>query len=279
MSQIQSLNQNYGTSSDWNKFSQCDDSAGVRNRFSLYNSYLEDYNRLSHLEQNILTIAKSILKKKKISAELEVNQIETASPLIDELYNKCLAKLHYSQGISKEKIFTAIQILVRTKWMVSGQRRTRQEIIENPIYRNILQFIEKHPGTYSRDPAILSELHITKSPFLKHIKVLIDFDLIRKKRIGNKTTFFIKRVPETHDALVVLFQNPELIKTMLTMISMENCNISEIARRLDIYRGTIQYNVKKLLDNGVISRRENKITVNTEILSNYNQFYQSPAFF
>jgi predicted transcriptional regulator len=279
MSQIESIVQNYENPLNWNGYVGQSVNIEANYRFTLYSAYLEEYEQLSNLEKEILTIAKTILKKKKYSSALLVDRIEMTSPIIEKLYNKCVAKLHYSQDISKEEIFATIQVLVRTKWMVSGQRRTRQEIIETPVFRKMLQFIEKHPGTYSRDSAIESELHLTKSPFLKHIEVLDAFNLIRKKKTGNKTTFFLKNVPDTYDNLVVLFSNPDITKTVVAMKAMENINISEIARQLNIFRGTIQYNIKKLLENGVLKKNDKKIEVNTQILSNYNQIYQSPAFF
>ena len=279
MSQTESIVQKYGNQLNWSEITGHSKNFEARYSFSIYDSYLEDYDQLSNLEKEILTIAKTILKKNKFSSILNVERLEMASPIVEQLYYKCVAKLHYCQDISKEEIFATIQVLVKTKWMVSGQRRTRQEIIETPLFRKILQFIEKHPGTYSRDSAVESELHLTKSPFLKHVKVLDAFSLIRKKKTGNKITYFLKNVPDTFDELVVLFSNPEITKTVFTLKSMKCSNISEIARRLDIFRGTIQYNVKKLLENGVFTKNDSGIEVNNQILSKYNQIYQSPAFF
>ena len=167
MSQIETIVQNHEIPLIWSEYARNNNAVEASYCFDLIDSYLEEYDHLSNLEKKILTIAKTILKKKKYSSELVVDQIEMASPIVDELYNKCIAKLHYSQDISKEEIFATIQVLVKTKWMVSGQRRTRQEIVENTIFQKILKFIEKHPGTYSRYPAVESELHLVKSAFLK----------------------------------------------------------------------------------------------------------------
>ena len=86
-------------------------------------------------------------------------------------------------------------------------------------------------------------------------------------------------MPDTYDDLAGLFSNSDLTKTIFTVKSMDRCNISEVARQLNTYRGTIQYNVKKLLESGVFIKEADRIAINNNILSEYNQIYQSPAFF
>ncbi len=70
-----------------------------------------EYDQLKPLEKEILEIAESILKKKKFVATIKVERVEMMSPLVEELYSKCIAKLTHTKGYPKEEIFQTIQNL------------------------------------------------------------------------------------------------------------------------------------------------------------------------
>ena len=167
-----------------------------------------EYDQLKPLEKEILEIAESILKKKKFVATIKVERVEMMSPLVEELYSKCIAKLTHTKGYPKEEIFQTIQNLEHNLWIVTDQRRTKEEIINNPILTRILDFIYTHPGTHARDPAIETEIGISRNPFIKHITILKAFGLIRSKKIGRTENYFVSGTPEDFDELKVLFGKP-----------------------------------------------------------------------
>ncbi|MBA7577226.1 hypothetical protein ES708_19073 [subsurface metagenome] len=78
-----------------------------------------EYESLSILEKNILEIAKTILKKKKYNSKLEIERVETMTPLMEQLFSKCIARLTHTKGFSKESIFSCIKGLVDKKWIVT----------------------------------------------------------------------------------------------------------------------------------------------------------------
>jgi len=67
---------------------------------------------LTEIEKDVLDIAKDILKLKRYEAEFEIEdgvaQIQKY-PIIEKLYAKCIGKLSYNKGYSKEEIFLAIR--------------------------------------------------------------------------------------------------------------------------------------------------------------------------
>ena len=68
---------------------------------------------LTEIEKDVLDIAKTILKLKRYDSEFEIEsegQIQKY-PIIEKLYAKCIAKLSYKKGYSKEEIFLAIRNL------------------------------------------------------------------------------------------------------------------------------------------------------------------------
>ena len=236
-----------------------------------------EFENLSTLEKNILEIAKTILKKKKYSSELEIERVETMSPLMEQLYSKCIARLTHTKGFSKESIFSCIKNLVDKKWIVTEQRRTRREILQATTLKNVLNFIHGHPGTHARDSQIEKELNITRNPFIKHAMVLEAFGLIRTKKIGRTQNYFLENVPEIFDDLVVLFINP-LVTNILMILIKEKVGLSEIARRLGVYHGAIQYHIKNLIKMNLITKVDNNLNVNTELLTRYNDLFKVPPF-
>jgi len=236
-----------------------------------------DYENLSVLEKDILEIAKTILKKKKYDSKLEIERIETMTPLMEQLFSKCIARLTYTKGFSKDSIFTCIKGLVDKKWIVTEQRRTRREILQATTLKNVLSFIHEHPGTHARNSLIEEELHITRNPFIKHVMVLEAFGLVRSKKIGRTQNYFLENVPEIFDDFVVLFFNP-LVTNILMILIKEKVGLSEIARRLGVYHGAIQYHIKNLIKMNLITKNGNNLNVNTELLRRYNDLFKVPPF-
>jgi predicted transcriptional regulator len=240
--------------------------------------YLAEYQKLSSLEKDVLEIAKDILKLKRYEPEIIIDRIERISPLVDELLSKCVAKMTYTKGISKDQIFDTIQTLEKGRWIVTTQRRTKQEVLESPILKNILKFIHEHPGTHARDTDIETELKITRNPFIKHVMVLEAFELIRTKKIGRTQNYFVATVPEIFDDFVVLFSNPIVPKILQLLIKQPKLTLSDLAREIGVYHGAIQYHLKTLMAMQLLFKNDNNYSVNRELLKRYNNLYKHPPF-
>ncbi|GAI87964.1 unnamed protein product [marine sediment metagenome] len=108
---------------------------------------------LTEIEKDVLDIAKNILKLKRYDAEFEIeseSQIQKY-PIIEKLYAKCIAKLSYRKGYSKEEIFLTIRTLEEKTWIVTNERRTKLEILTNEKLEKILNFIKNNPGIHARN--------------------------------------------------------------------------------------------------------------------------------
>ena len=237
-----------------------------------------EYEKLSAIEQEVLIIAKKILKKKKYKADIKVERVEMMSPLVDLLYSKCVGKLTHARGFTKEQIFGALQDLQKKLWIVTDQRRTKEEILNNPILRKVLTFIHEHPGTHARDPLIEVEVGITRNPFIKHVMVLEAFGLVRAKKIGRTQNYFIDGVPEIFDDYVVLFHNPLVPQILSLILNSSSIGISQIAREAGVYHGAIQYHIKNLVKQNLIFKGGDVMQVNRELLKRYNQVFKVPPF-
>ena len=242
---------------------------------------------LTEIEVDVLNIAKDILKLKRYDADFEIDVASEAElqkfPIIEKLYAKSIAKLAYKKGYSKEEIFLAIRSLEDKSWIVTKERRTKLEILNNEKLAKILEFIKENPGIHARDEKIEEELGITRTPFLKHIMTLERFKLIRSKRIGKSLHYFLADIPEDYDKFKVIFINPLIPKLIEEIFKEEGISISKIGEELDVYSGTVQYHLKKLkeldLVKSVKTQKKNKIhVVNIELLKKFNGFFDEPDF-
>ncbi|MFX1408477.1 MAG: winged helix-turn-helix transcriptional regulator [Promethearchaeota archaeon] len=242
---------------------------------------------LTEIEKDVLDIAKEILKLKRFDAEFEIESAAQIQkyPIIEKLYAKCISKLSYKKGYSKGDIFLAIRSLEEKNWIVTNERRTKVEILENEKLMNILNFINENPGIHARDEKIEITLNLTRTPFLKHIMTLERFNLIRSKRFGKSLHYFGAEIPEIDklDKFKVIFLNPLIPRIIEEIFKDETIPISKIGDNLEIYSGTIQYHVKKLKQLELLKMTKNRSgkkihLVNTELLKKYNEIFKDPDF-
>lgn len=242
---------------------------------------------LTEIEKDVLSIAQNILKLKRYDADFDIDVSSEAElqkfPIIEKLYAKSIAKLAYKKGYSKEEIFLTIRSLEEKNWIVTKERRTKLEILNNEKLVKILKFIEENPGIHARNKKIEEELEITRTPFLKHIMTLERFKLVRSKKVGKSLHFFLADVPEDYDKYKVIFSNPMIPKIIEEIFKDEHIAISKIGEILDVYSGTIQYHMKKLkeldLVKSVKTQKAEKIhVINVELLTRFNEFFDEPDF-
>ncbi|MHA1913744.1 MAG: hypothetical protein ACW986_02580 [Promethearchaeota archaeon] len=240
---------------------------------------------LTEIEQDVLDIAKDILKLKRYDADFDIeSEMEIQKyPIIEKLYAKCIAKLSYRKGYSKEEIFLAIRTLEEKTWIVTNERRTKLEILTNEKLVKILNFIQDNPGIHARDDKVKKELNITRTPFLKHVMTLERFNLIRSKKIGKSLHYFQVDLPPDYDQYKIIFLNPLIPKILEEFLRDESSNVTKVGESLEIYPGTILYHVNKLKQLNLVKSAKNKsgkkvFLVNFELLKKYNQFFREPDF-
>ncbi|MHA1455929.1 MAG: hypothetical protein ACTSR5_08105 [Promethearchaeota archaeon] len=113
---------------------------------------------LTEIEKDVLSVAENILKLKRYDADFDIKGVSESElqkfPILEKLYAKCIAKLAYKKGYSKEDIFLAIRSLEQKSWIVTNERRTKLEILTNEKLVSILNFIKDNPGIHARDEKV-----------------------------------------------------------------------------------------------------------------------------
>jgi predicted transcriptional regulator len=191
--------------------------------------------------------------------------------------------MHVAYSFSIIGYFLAIRSLEDKNWIVTNERRTKLEVLRNEKLAAVLDFIRKYPGVHGRDEKIEEELGITRTPFLKHVMTLENFELIRSKKIGRRLHYFEKDIPQDFDEYKALFFNPLIPQIIEEFFNEETVSITEISETLDVYPGTINYHLKKLFALNIIKTTKNKDgkkmhLVNIDLLKKYNEIFKEPNF-
>ena len=231
----------------------------------------QDYEDLSEMEQDILQVAKDSLKKKRHKAEIS---FDPYTPMVEKILNDSLAKFHAQKGYQKEDIIGTIKKLEKKQWIVTAERRTKEEILDSDLYQDIINFIRDYPGIHARDDKIQEKLEITRNPFLKHMLVLQRFGLVQKKRHGKLSNFYLSDFKEDDiiAELIVLLYNDIVRQLVILLLKNPSATLMELAENIipPVYHGAIQYHLKKLKKIGFVSKEDGDRVVDTDMLKRYN---------
>jgi hypothetical protein len=246
---------------------------------------LASFDELSEIEKDVLNIAEKIFKSRKYDKKfiIETKQDLERYPIIKQLYSNSISKLHYSKGYTKEELFLAIRNLEKEGWIVSEERRTKSEILNDKNYKKIIHFIRKNPGVHALDPKVEEELEITRSPFLKRVITLLHYNIIRAHKIGKIIHFFLIDTPPQYDKLKVLFLNPLILKLVNEISKDKFISGIQLGKILNEPVHKIHYYLKKIKELDVIIRKKENsgrkgYFLNKTLLSNYNEIFKEPNF-
>jgi predicted transcriptional regulator len=230
-----------------------------------------EYEDLTDIEKDVLRVARDSLKKKRFEVEIS---FEPLTPMVEKIVGDCLAKYQAQKGYAKDTIINTLKALEDQRWIVTAERRTKDEILGDDLYQDIIKFLESYPGTHARDERVQQQLGITRNPFLKHILVLDRFQLIQKRKFGKLWNFFALSFKEDEKIaeLVVVLYNDIVRQLIRLLIKNPGATLVELARNIipPVYHGAIQYHLKKLEELGFVINDGKNRSVNAGMLARYN---------
>ena len=128
-----------------------------------------------------------------------------------------------------------------------------KEIFDNEHRKKIIRTILNDPGIHHN--AILGTCNLKKGQLQWHLNVLLDYNIIRKEKLGQYTVYF---------PLVSVIEKMEwkvngLAKSVMTIRIFElikhhpGITSSDISRKVEIARNSVKYHIDKLNEKNLIS--------------------------
>lgn len=125
------------------------------------------------------------------------------------------------------------------------------EIFESEIRKKIIDTILKEPGIHHND--LLRKCKIHRGQLQWHLSVLIQYDIIRKEKLGQYSIFYpIHYEDQNSDSKKYLLRSKQSTKILDLIKSQPGIYSSKIAHQLDLKRNSVKYHIDKLLKNNFI---------------------------
>jgi predicted transcriptional regulator len=181
--------------------------------------------------------------------------LETLSPIEGEIYNLLTNRYlkrhreinlqillpfcfkHLNKDFSPNLITEALHNLISKHYLIKGSSLSRDDILNNPVRKNLLQFIRINPGCYNRQ--IRRELNIGSNEFNWHIGMLEKFGLVKRVQFDRSFGFYESRQFMGHEYDLYLLQN-EKVQKILDYLHKKRGTLSQIAKLLDMHYSTVQ---------------------------------------
>lgn len=128
-----------------------------------------------------------------------------------------------------------------------------KEIFDNEHRKKIIRTILNDPGIHHN--AILRTCNLKKGQLQWHLNVLLDYNIIRKEKLGQYTIYFpLLKVIENMENMIKGLTKSEMTTQILQLIEEYPGIISsEISNKIGIARNSVKYHIDKLIRNNLIS--------------------------
>ncbi len=212
----------------------------------------QDQWSIDEIEQYILKLCVELgLKNRKI-------QVET-------LYIKTRRALN----IPRPRIESAIDNLIRAKKIVPNKFRYKINVLTNETRQRIFNAIMAVPSMLANDLRV--ELGIGSKMLLWHLKMLLDFGLIKQVSLGSKC-LFAQCSTNDKDAIIfhILVKNTSM---QIILQSLENKQISQstLLELTPAKRTTLLYHITKLTELGILNQLEEAYDKKYQISPDYKE--------
>ncbi|MGQ4876092.1 MAG: winged helix-turn-helix transcriptional regulator [Promethearchaeota archaeon] len=163
----------------------------------------------------------------------------------------------YSIQLNYEGIKRILESLIKKKQILERSKLTKQTLLENENRKKIYDYICNHPGVYFNQ--IARKLYISNYILAWHIKMLLKFGYIRSKIIENHEVFFDKNLNHEYDEIYFLLSKKKSKEIINFLIKQENgATKTAISRVLKMHTNTVSKYIKKLENNGILKKIEQK---------------------
>ncbi|WP_421078178.1 winged helix-turn-helix transcriptional regulator [Methanothermococcus sp. Ax23] len=133
----------------------------------------------------------------------------------------------------------------------------KEKVLSNDTRKEIYNHIINNPGIHLREMA--KNLNKSMSTITWHLRILEKADLIRNKNVGNKVIYYPKDM-DIRD-LPLSYLNNKTSKKIFEYLLKNPAYLRKISKDLDMPVETVRYNLRKMVELGIVDSYEegNKI--------------------
>jgi len=215
---------------------------------------------LNQTKQYLLDIAKEVLMNKKVDHLYPFELFDIAKR------KKKFAELELFQSISE---------LYDEKWIVPGERVTKDKVLEILGHLKVYNYINEHLGCDTLD--IMIGLRINFRWALKNLETLFKFGFIRARVYSQYYLYYPSESPEELDLVYRLSRNI-ITRRIMKYFAERNTaiTVAELTQALEIEEGTIVRKLNRLVQADIISQIPDEIPLQYEIkLSDPERFREA----
>ncbi|NVM03123.1 MAG: hypothetical protein HWN67_12345 [Candidatus Helarchaeota archaeon] len=171
----------------------------------------KDPAKISPIEESLLKFAEKLMKKGPLN--------------LQELYWLSINKLK----LNAYEISQAIYQLIMKNYIAKKTIITDDNILESDKRKKIAIYISNFPGTSLKE--IQNQLNITPQQAAYHLKMLEDFDYIKKSKINLKFWYFASKInPEFHESIIML-KNQDIFKVLELILLNPNSELITLSTK------------------------------------------------
>jgi predicted transcriptional regulator len=185
---------------------------------------------------------------------------------VENLYNVAKRRLK----IPKNGLYLIIQFLLAKKILIEGSKFSRETVLLNEIRRKIYRYINKNPGVHFskiKNQALPGEMG-SSGQLLWHLKLLINFNYIKKIKVGRYSVFLPSELDEEVGKIFFILRDRINRKIVNLLIKNETYSKSDIYKDIGEKREIVYYRINNLLNFDIITSNqdlEGELCVNTAL--------------
>jgi len=187
--------------------------------------------------QKVIELAKELIEQNKILK-------------IKTLYDKAIKSLDIPGNV----ILEILQVLTNKKILIDGSKHTKETILLNLYRKRIYKVIIEQKGatfSYLRG-VIFTQSSGSAGQLLWHLKMLLNFNYIKKIKIGNYSVFLPIDMDEDLGKLYFYMKDDLNRKIIELLLQNDKIAKTSVYKRIKFRRENVNYRLKVLIDNNIL---------------------------
>ena len=131
------------------------------------------------------------------------------------------------------------------------------DLFENENRKKIIKTILEEPGIHNNE--LLRRCNLQKGQLQWHLQVLVQYNIIKKEKIGQYSTFFpsLNKIAQENNHNLVFSKSKTFFKILNMIEDNPGINSSKIASNLNLNKSSVKYHVDRFIEEKMISCEKN----------------------